>query len=318
MWRRNLLTLALLTCSAMTVAAQQTDPSRPRILGISHVGYFVSDLPKAMEFWHGLLGYDEYFSLPAADGKSTRIAFLRVNSHQHIELFTDPPAHPPSMLSHICLTVDHAQAMKTYLQAKGVKVGAGPVTKTKAGDLAFEVSDPDGNLVEFVEPLPDGVERKTAGRFEPSTRISTKIYHLGFLVGNTPKAMAFYHDILGFQETWRGSPNAQQLSWINMRVPDGTDYVEFMLYAGQPSGWGTKNHIALSVPDIAKAVTELESRPAFATYGKPVKAQVGVNQKRQLNLYDPDGTRVELMEETTITGKPTPSSTAPVPAPAHD
>jgi hypothetical protein len=40
-----------------------------------------------------------------------------------------------------------------------------------------------------------------------------------------------------------------------------------------------------------------------------------VNRKRQLNIYDPDGTRVELMEPTTIDGKPAPPSTARPPIP---
>jgi hypothetical protein len=38
--------------------------------------------------------------------------------------------------------------------------------------------------------------------------------------------------------------------------------------------------------------------------------KVGVNRKKQVNLFDADGTRVELMEATTIDGKPTPPSTA--------
>jgi lactoylglutathione lyase len=46
--------------------------------------------------------------------------------------------------------------------------------------------------------------------------------------------------------------------------------------------------------------------------------QVGKNGKRQVNLYDPDGTRVELMEAQTADGKPVPPSTAPPPAPAHE
>jgi lactoylglutathione lyase len=33
----------------------------------------------------------------------------------------------------------------------------------------------------------------------------------------------------------------------------------------------------------------------------------------EVNLFDPDGTRVELMEPNTIDGKPAPSSTAPPP-----
>ena len=47
-----------------------------------------------------------------------------------------------------------------------------------------------------------------------------------------------------------------------------------------------------------------------------MQIQVGVNRKRQINLYDPDGTRIELMEANTIDGKPAPNSTAPAPHPS--
>ena len=30
------------------------------------------------------------------------------------------------------------------------------------------------------------------------------IYHVGFLVGDSQKALDFYGEILGFTETWRG------------------------------------------------------------------------------------------------------------------
>ena len=42
--------------------------------------------------------------------------------------------------------------------------------------------------------------------------------------------------------------------------------------------------------------------------------RVGRNGRRQINLYDPDGTRVEIMEPRTADGKPVPPSTAPAPA----
>lgn len=124
--------------------------------------------------------------------------------------------------------------------------------------------------------------------------------------------------MLGFTETWRGGANPNELSWINMKAPDGADYVELMLYRSpsNESSWGTKNHLSLVVPDMEKAVAELESSPyykTYETYGKPLTIHTGVNGKRQVNLYDPDGTRVELMEPNTVTGKPTPSSTAPPP-----
>ena len=40
---------------------------------------------------------------------------------------------------------------------------------------------------------------------------------------------------------------------------------------------------------------------------------MGTNRKRQLNLFDADGTRVELMEPRTVDGQPVPPSTAPPP-----
>jgi hypothetical protein len=119
--------------------------------------------------------------------------------------------------------------------------------------------------------------------------------------------------VLGFTETWQGSADGKELSWVNMKVPNGRDYIEFMLYRDRPSKFGTKNHVSLLVPDVQKAIKELESRPYYKTYRRPIEMQVGKNGKRQVNLYDPDGTRVELMESRTVTGKPAPSSTAPPP-----
>src|SRR5437588_12749472 len=127
--------------------------------------------------------------------------------------------------------------------------------------------------------------------------------------------MKFYTDVLGFKETWRGSKSEKELSWVNLKVPDGDDYIEFMLYkeAPAPLQRGTAHHLALEVPDIAASVAALEAKPYRKQYTRPIEVRVGTNRKRQANLFDPDGTRTELMEPVTIDGKPTPSSTAPPP-----
>jgi catechol 2,3-dioxygenase-like lactoylglutathione lyase family enzyme len=302
--------VALLACTIATHA--QPPAQRPKILGISHAGYFVSDLPKALDFWQGLLGYAEPYDLKNPDG-TVSIAFIKINDHQHIELFNQPSTN--GHLSHIAFIVSNAEQMRAYLASRGIAVGP-KVGKGKTGDLNFEIKDPDGNLVEFVEPQPDGWEARNAGKFLPATRISDSIYHLGFLVGNSQKSIQFYGDLLGFREFWRGSSNGQQLSWVDMRVPDGNDYVEFMLYRDPippPDKRGGQNHTSLLVPDVNKAIATLQSRPAFKTYGRSMDSHIGVNRKRQVNLFDPDGTRVELMEPDTVDGKPVPPSTAPPP-----
>ena len=93
------------------------------------------------------------------------------------------------------------------------------------------------------------------------------------------------------------------------------DLDEFMLYRNlpPPDERGVKNHVCLVVPDVQKAVAQLEARPARKLYSQKIEVKVGVNRKRQANLFDPDGTRIELMEADTVDGKPTPPSTAPPP-----
>jgi lactoylglutathione lyase len=175
--------------------------------------------------------------------------------------------------------------------------------------------------VEIVGYQSDSWTARETGKFMPETRISDHIMHVGVLVGDLDKANHFYHDILGFNEFWRGSGSPRMLSWVNMRVPEGDDYLEFMLYntIPGPDNRGTKNHMSLTVPDADKALAELRKRAAMGLYhapeGKEMAIQVGVNKKRQINLYDPDGTRIELMEPKTVDGKPAPNSTAPAPHP---
>jgi catechol 2,3-dioxygenase-like lactoylglutathione lyase family enzyme len=140
--------------------------------------------------------------------------------------------------------------------------------------------------------------------------------HAGILVGNLDTAARFYGGILGCRETWRGnSLTSTTLNWVNMRVPDGDNHVEFMLYKElpPPERRGSPHHVCLVVPDIKKAVAMLEARPARKDYARELKINIGVDNKRQVGLFDPDGTRVEMMEIDTIDGKPAPSSTLPPP-----
>ena len=129
-------------------------------------------LPKALGFWHDLFGYDEAYSLKVPGSDKVRIAFIKINDHQHIELFTDAATSPPNMMSHVCFSVDNVEQMRAYLRSKGFDVKPGNGGKTRTGDYAFEIKDPDGTLVEFVQTLPTGMEAQAAGKFEPESRIS--------------------------------------------------------------------------------------------------------------------------------------------------
>src|SRR5260370_6995084 len=121
-------------------------------------------------------------------------------------------------------------------------------------------------------------------------RVSTRMMHVGVLVGELEPAMKFYRDILGCQEFGRGSRDGQVLNWVNMRVPDGDTYVEFMLYdkVPEPTARGSAHHICLEVPDIAKSKSWLEARPAAKNYNTTMEIRTGTNRQPHMNLFDPN------------------------------
>ena len=286
--------------------------TRPRVLGVAHMALYVNDLQAARAFYKDFLGFAEPFVLKRDDG-SDRIAFIKINDEQYIELFAEAPKQG-GHLNHIAFYTDSAPGMHAYLASRGVKV-PGTVVKGRIGNSNFNVVDPDGHTVEIVQYEPDSWTLREKGKFIPDTRISTHIAHIGVLVGALDPAMKFYGEILGFEDFWRGGPSSDVLSWVNMRVPDGKDYLEFMLYSATPDAAqvGVKNHICLITPDIKAAVAILESRPSRKGYSRPIEIKIGKNGKRQANLFDPDGTRIELMEPNTVDGKPVPTSKAPAP-----
>ena len=301
--------------AGLLVVSSLFGQQRPKILGLAHVAYYVSDLNKARAFYKDFFGFAEMpFTLKKADG-SERIAFIMLNDTQYLELFAESPKDD-GMLNHIAVYTDDADKMRDYLASKGVNV-PDRVGKGQTGNKNFTIKDPDGHGVEIVECLKDSWTSREQARLMPESRISSHLMHAGILIGSLSRAVAFYHDILGFEETWRGGGNPQELSWVNMRVPEGEDYIEFMLYRTLPDAdkRGGKNHISLMVPDMASALATLEARPARKTYNHEFDAKTGVNGRRQANFYDPDGTRAELMEPHTANGKPTPPSSAPPPIP---
>ena len=308
---KRITVFVFLSWVALTTAAVDP-PKRPRILGVAHMALFVSDLQKARQFYEDFLGYEEPYTLKR-DDDSDRIAFVKINEDQYLELFAESPKQD-GHLNHISFFTDSAERMRAYLSSKGVQVPA-KVGKSKIGNSNFNITDPDGHIVEIVQYEPDSWTRREKGKYVTDTRVSQHMAHVGVLVGRLDPALKFYHDILGFQEFWRGSSSGTMLSWVNMRVPDGEDYLEFMLYSTPPDAeqMGVRNHVCLFTPDLQKAVATLETRPARKNYPRPIEIRVGVNGKRQANLFDPDGTRIELMEPNTVDGKAVASSTAPPP-----
>jgi lactoylglutathione lyase len=256
-------------CAFVSAARDQSsDLKRPLITGVAHIAFQVGDLAKARAFYGELLGYDEAFQVSEPAG-SPALTCFKVNERQYIEIIPGLPAGMDERLSHIAFETNDLEALRAYLLSKGVKA-PGKVNQGADGNLNFAVTDPDGHRVEFVGYRDGSLSRRAKGRYVSGRRISDRILHVGLTVADQASADKFYKDILGFSEIWRGGRDDASINWINMRVP------------------------ALLVPDIQKALETARERVNDpASIRSP---QVGRNRRWQLNLFDPDGSRAELME----------------------
>jgi catechol 2,3-dioxygenase-like lactoylglutathione lyase family enzyme len=279
--------LFLIVLAALPGCAQE----RPPIVGIAHIGLKTDNMAAARMFYGHMLGFQEAFSLDKPSG-GLMLAYFKINDHQYIEVFPELKSDTEDRLSHIAFETKNIQQLRDYLATKGVKV---PDTLHPGldGNISMMLKDPDGHNVEFVEYRPGSLHTKNFGKFLPDTRVSVHMIHVGVTVADQAAADHFYKDILGFHEFWHGGMQDDRTDWVDMRVPDGTDWLEYMLNVHNPSPHtlGVMNHLALGVLDIQAGYRLVSSRGLT-----PEKPKIGRDGKWQLNLYDPNGTRVELME----------------------
>ncbi len=230
---------------------------------------------------------------PPDEGGGLMLTYFKVNDHQYVEVFPELKDFKQDRLSHISFETTDAEQLRAYLASRGVKVPDN-LEPMLDGNRGFDVDDPDGHDVEFVQLMPGSLHSKNFGKFLPDSRIAQHMIHVGVVVRDRAAADHFYKDILGFRETWHGGMKDSDTDWVDMRVPDGTDWLEYMLNVKDPDPkeLGVMHHLALGVPNVKAGYKTVVSR-GYEPYEKP---EIGRDGKWQFNLYDPNFTRVELME----------------------
>lgn len=283
---------ALMVVSALSLAPGAMCQERPKVTGISHLAVYTTDPAKAESFYVHDLG--AFKGLDPENSAGVRYSF---SATQFVEVLPLPAGSASvNRLDHAAFNTSDADAMRKYLQAHGVEV---PSSVTKAGDGSeyFEVKDPEGNKVQLVQPPAHPV----AASENP---LSTRVIHIGYLVHDAAVEDAFYRTLLGFRPYWHGGMKEGVTDWISQQVPEGTDWLEYMLVHGPektgiPASMsqetlGVLDHFSLGVDNMEKSVTLLYQGDRLT--GRHSQAQIGRDGKWQFNLYDPDGIRVELME----------------------
>jgi catechol 2,3-dioxygenase-like lactoylglutathione lyase family enzyme len=198
-----------------------------------------------------------------------------INDSQEITLTISSPIPDPAGLAEIAFATGDIDRFDRYLHERGV------YTVPRKSDVGIAFDDPGGHHICIVQDDPPTLTyaHKVLGM---------RLVHAGFIVRNRDSMEIFYKDILGFHSYWHDGIKDSETNWMDMQVPDGTDWIDFMLNVranADKQTLGIMNHIALGVPDVRAAAKVLESRGVKS----PEKHQIG-----------PDGTCIELMEFTPL------------------
>lgn len=274
-------------------------PARPPITGVSHIAVYASDPARSERFYVHDLG-----GVKGEDPENPQGARYYFAPTQFVEVLP-LPAGPPSInrLDHVAFETADAPGLFDYLRSRNIAVPA-RVQQGRDGSRWFDVIDPEGNKVEFVQP-PANLPRV------PLNPFSNHIIHVGYIVHNRALEDSFYRSVLGFKPYWFGGMKDDTPTWISQQVPDGTDWLEYMVVApadgrGIPANMsaadaGVLDHFSLGVANVEASYSLLWNGDRLD--GQSNVPKIGRDAKWQLNLLDPDGTRAEVMEFHAI-GKP--------------
>jgi catechol 2,3-dioxygenase-like lactoylglutathione lyase family enzyme len=283
--------------AGLAIATAQSGPKRPKITGVASFAAKVSDMAEAKNFYSNVLGLDEAFTIKNPVG-GTDLTTYKINEKQYVYIAPDlkDPATETRLLF-VGFETDDAKALRTYLASKGVDVPKA-VTPDAEGNLSVMVKDPEGNNVQFIEYTARSVHGKNKGKFISPRRLSDHALHVGYRITDPVKLDAFYKDILGYRLIWKGGGRDDRFDWISMAVPDGNQWIEYMVNTGQPNQptirqLGVLNHLALGTLDIETAHNKVVERGYSAQ--QPFKPSIGRDGRWLMHLYDKDLTRTEFM-----------------------
>lgn len=285
----------------------------PAITGVSHLAVYTSNPAATEDYYVHVVG-----AAKAADPENAKGVRYMINATQFVEVLPLPAGEGKNRMDHTAYKTTDAEGMRAYLAAKGWKTPA-KVMSGSDGSKWFDVQDPEGYKVEFVQPP------ASAAKVNAPEVLGRHVIHVGVIVHDRAKEDTFYRGLLGFRPYWYGGMQDNKVEWVSQQTPDSHDWLEYMVVGGPGTGIpasmsqetaGVLNHISIGVVSVDKTFQMLKASNRLQ--GRHDDApKMGRDGKVQLNLYDPDSTRVEVMNFR-ATEKPCCSAfTAEDPSPAE-
>jgi catechol 2,3-dioxygenase-like lactoylglutathione lyase family enzyme len=299
--------------AAAPAQATTPQPAVP-LSGIAQVTFKTSDMAKARAYYQGVLGLAEAFTVKDPAGVTS--AYFKVNDDQFIEI--TPTLQPDDLIREARVVFESFDLKKLHAIYTERGLNPSPITTGPDGNPVFRVKDPGGNNLDFLQYVPGSKQSLARGKFLSPDRISTLIWHVGIMSKDRGSATPFYRDKLGF-ENGRNVPGRRN---EYVELPSSDRNLETKDPPLDPNNPATKDqytrevygavyHVSLEVPDARVARDLLQQRGKYDDVR--VRATVGNNRHWLIHMFDPDGTRAEIMETGLQTELPAGTIMAPGP-----
>lgn len=272
------------------------------IVGLAGATFRVSSLDRARAYYEGVLGFLQAFTLTDAAGATTS-AFFKVNDEQFIEVVPGLAAGEINRQVRVVFESSDLARLHALYASRGLSPTA--ITQGGDGNPVFRVQGPDGATLDFLQYVPGSRQARTKGQFLGPNRISTHLWHVGIYTKDRASVVPFYQDRLGF-DRGRDLPGGRG---EYIETPSSDRNLETKHPPLDPNNPATRaqyerevmgavQHIAIEVADMRSARDRVQERGRLTDL--QVRAHVGNNRHWLMHLFDPDGTRTEVMETAVL------------------
>ena len=189
------LTLALSLAGIAGVGALLAQDGRG-LDGIAHIALRVSDVARSRAFYK-TLGWEQAFEF--SDTQGTTTSYVKVSDRQYIELCRrDKPTEPLGFM-HICLDTSDLERLSAAYTAVGLTPTESK--KGRAGNVLFNLRDPEGQVVEYTQYLPGSLHSNARGKFATEARLSDHMISVVVRASDIVAEKALFAGKLGFLGT---------------------------------------------------------------------------------------------------------------------
>jgi len=290
--------LLFVLCARLGAQGPVTPAQELPILGLAGITFQVTDLDKARHYYDGVLGFAEAFTLKDARGRVTSV-FFKVNDDQYVEVVSGLPPGALHRQVRVVFQSSDVNRLHEIYAARGLNPS--PVTRGADGNPVFRVIGPDDATLDFIQYVPGSQQTLAKGKFLDPRRLSTHLWHVGIYTKDRNSVTPFYQDKLGF-DRGRDLPGGRG-EYIETPSSDSNTETKFpRLDPNNPATraqydrevMGAVQHMAIEVTDMRRTRDLAQQRGGLTDL--QVRAHVGNNRHWLMHLFDPDGSRTEVME----------------------